>query len=166
MNYVQARSHIQSGDLLLFEGRGLMAEIIQKRTNSAFSHVGLAWRIGGRVLVLESRPAHKGVTIDRRLSMALTDGPCWVPLSLPWGTEQEIRAMNRLGESYGLMNALRAGFGTKLKDGSFDCSEFVAYVLGIEPILCETPQTLANRFSQKPFYRLEANEVKMSIEES
>jgi hypothetical protein len=56
--YSQARSQLQTGDLLLFSSRGGFSAIIEHFTNSLWSHAGLVWRVGDndfdRVLILES----------------------------------------------------------------------------------------------------------------
>jgi cell wall-associated NlpC family hydrolase len=56
--YSQARSQLQTGDLLLFSSKGGFSAIIEHFTNSLWSHAGLVWRVGDadfdRVLILES----------------------------------------------------------------------------------------------------------------
>ncbi len=56
--YSQARSQLQTGDILLFSSTGPFSLIIEHFTNSLWSHVGLVWRVGDegfdRVLILES----------------------------------------------------------------------------------------------------------------
>jgi len=154
MQYAQARPYIKSGDVLLFRGTGLMAWIVRLKRKSQYSHAGIAWCVGERVLVLESRPKHCGVTIDRQLSAALDDMPTWIP-SWAWDSNCEARALSQLGVAYGWLNAIRAGLGMRPKGKTLDCSEYVAYVLGMPTIYCETPQTLANRLSTHPMYTLE-----------
>ncbi|UOB81992.1 hypothetical protein MQW34_27985 (plasmid) [Bacillus sp. ZJS3] len=52
--YQQARSEIKTGDIFFCSGHYLVSELIQKASNSIFSHVGLLIHWNDRVLVLES----------------------------------------------------------------------------------------------------------------
>ncbi len=156
MCYAQARPYIQSGDLLFFRGAGLEAWGVRAWTRSPYSHVGIAWRVGDRVLVLESRPAHGGVTIDRSLSRALADGPTWVPMPTPWTPAMEGRALEHLGAPYGWANAMRAGLRLRVHGPALECAEYVALVLGPDYAECATPASLAARFQDSPAYLLVA----------
>lgn len=55
-NYAQFRSNIQSGDILLCSGSAFFSQMIQKATESVWSHVGFVMRLDDldRVMVLES----------------------------------------------------------------------------------------------------------------
>jgi hypothetical protein len=163
MNYSVARPQIRSGDLLLFRGTGFSAWLVRQWTGSPFSHVGLAWCIGGRVLVLESRPEYGGVTINRALSQALGDGPTWMALGVTWDEAMEERALAVLGSSYGWKNSLRSAFGIRVSGDEVECAQYVFHVLGIPAQVKETPAALAAQFAGKPSYELEADTVKMAI---
>lgn len=54
--YDDLRPEIQTGDLLLCSGTGVFSRLIQKATNSVWSHVGFVLRLNDldRVMVLES----------------------------------------------------------------------------------------------------------------
>ena len=69
MIYQDARVDIQSGDLLAWSGRSAIGRFIRSWTGGTASHVGVAWVVAGRVLVLEAREG-RGVTV-RPLSRAL-----------------------------------------------------------------------------------------------
>ena len=152
MNYAEARPLIKSGDPIFFRGTGLIAGVVRDWTDSPFSHVGMAWRAGERVLVLESRPAHRGITIDRPLSQALADGPTWVPTLARWTAAMEARAMRDLGFPYGWGNAIRGGLHLPLAYGALDCSEYVAFVHGLAG--GATPKSLFTQFDRGPSYSL------------
>ncbi len=55
-SFAQAHSLLQTGDILLCSGNGILSDIIKKATNSPFSHVALILKlpITGQWLVLES----------------------------------------------------------------------------------------------------------------
>ena len=55
-DYADARQHIRSGDLLLCSGSGWIAKIIQRMTDSPWSHAGFLMKLDSidRVMVLES----------------------------------------------------------------------------------------------------------------
>lgn len=155
MKYLLARGGIRNGDVIFFRGSGVLAWLVRWWTGCPYSHVGLAWRVSGRVLVLESRPAHRGVTIDRPLSKALADGAYWVPLWVDWVHGPEERALCRLGVKYGWCNALLAAFAVRSRGRALDCSEFVGYVLALWADASETPASLSNFFRESPARRLE-----------
>ena len=144
MNY----SDIKTGDLIFFRGSGFLSYLIRKWSKSSFAHVGIAWCMGGRILILETRPAHKGVTIDRTLSNAISDVPTWLKSPIVWNEECEIRALSNLGIKYGWFSALRAAFGYSPDSTNFDCSEYVAYVLGINVTKGLTPDELFNSIKE------------------
>jgi len=60
MKYSEVRDTIKSGDLLAWSHRGwrtwydIKIQAVRFFTQSEFSHVGVAWAVGGRVFVLEA----------------------------------------------------------------------------------------------------------------
>lgn len=56
VNYAQFRGKIQNGDLLLCAGSSWFSRMIQRATNSVWSHVGFVMRLNkiDRIMVLES----------------------------------------------------------------------------------------------------------------
>jgi len=155
MLYAEARPKIQTGDPLFFRGSGLLARIIRAQTESHFSHVGMAWVVGGRVLVLESRPAHRGVTIDRGLSACLGEDVTWMPLR-SWDHQFSLdRALSLLGVDYGWWNAIRAALHMTPRPGEVECAQYASFVLGFPPYSGETPQSLFDHLGTHPIYLLE-----------
>ena len=154
MIYAAARPLIKSGDLLFFRGTGAEAAIVRDWTHSPYSHVGLAWRAGDRILVLESRPVHGGVTIDRTLSNALPDGVTWMPMDGPWTPAMESRALAHLGVGYSVTNSIRAGLRLRVQGPALECAEYVSLVLGEAYAEDETPASLAARFRHVPVYQI------------
>lgn len=148
MRYDDARRWMRSGDLVLFRGQGLGAWVIRRWTRSRYAHVAVVWRIGTRVLLLESRVRTRGVAIGRPLSSALEDGAAWVPTNATWGDVPEKVALDRsLGQPYGWVDALRAAFGLRPTSRGLQCAEFAQEVLqaaGVQlRIVAPTPEALA-----------------------
>lgn len=159
MRYADVREDIQSGDLILFHGRGFVAWIIRLFTNSNFSHSAIAWRMGGRVLLIESRANTDGVAIGRSLSQALEDGAYWAPMNISW-TEPVLKAAldDGIHQKYDFVDAIRAGLGLHPTSEGLQCSEFVVNVFraaghGADRLIAPTPQVLANLYG--PMEKLE-----------
>lgn len=53
-NYLQHRSAMQDGDVLLFKGQSWLSKIIKWRTQSDYSHAGIVVWWNGRLMVLEA----------------------------------------------------------------------------------------------------------------
>lgn len=125
--YANHRGEIRSGDLLAWSHRGwgslydLQVQAVRMFTRSEYCHVGIAWVIGGRVLVLEAVSA--GVRIMPLSSLL----PCyWLPLSVAWNWVVEDFALARVGERYSRWQAVLAGLRL-LKPGEdrlWQCAEY------------------------------------------
>lgn len=98
------------------------------------------------MLLLESRPKHGGVTINRTLSQALGEDASWFKTLIPWGPAHEERAFVSLGESYGWINAIKAGLGMKTDSHGLECAEYAALVLDLHFQKGETPANLVAKF--------------------
>lgn len=101
MKYFAARSHIRSGDLLAWSHRGwgswydVQVQIVRMFTRSEYSHVGVAWVVGGRVFVIEAVSA--GVRIfplSRALPFYHFPGVCH------WNDAAERFALGEVGAEY------------------------------------------------------------------
>ncbi len=67
MKYKYIRGQLQTGDIVLFSGRGLFSLLIRAITRSRWSHVGMVLkRVNGELYILESdyNKVHKGVQIS------------------------------------------------------------------------------------------------------
>lgn len=132
MNYADARSRIQSGDVLAWSHRGwtswydIKIQLVRLVTRSEYSHVGIAWAFGGRVFVIES------VTPVIRIMPLSNLLPCyWINTGASWGTDAEEFALSLVGKGeYSQWEAIMAFFGknSKLND-RWQCAEFVKAVL-------------------------------------
>lgn len=130
MLYAQARAFMRSGDLILFRGHGLYAWIIRAWTQSDFAHAAVIWRVGDRVMLLESRARTHGVAMGRALSDALPDGATWFRTGAKWSPDAEVMAFDRgLGQPYGWWDALRAAFNMRPTSRGLQCAEYAVDVL-------------------------------------
>lgn len=130
MKYAEARSRINSGDLLAWTSKGMGSwyeiqhHIIRILTESEYVHVACAWVIAGWVFLIEASGA--GVRLyplSRRL-------PCyWIPTGLVWSNEIEEYALSHVGDEFSKIRAWLAWMG-KLKERSskikhpWECAEF------------------------------------------
>lgn len=124
-NYSQYRKTIQSGDLIAWRGESLVGRFIRAWTQSEWSHVGVAWVVGGRVFILEARE-FRGVGM-RPLSSAL-------PADLfvthqEWTEESEQYALAQMNKPYSYLDAFRAGLGLKMQSMGLQCAEYARHVL-------------------------------------
>jgi len=61
LNYIDVRSEIKNGDILMYKGRELISKIIGLFTHSEYSHAGIAVWWNKRLMVLEA--VGKGVLV-------------------------------------------------------------------------------------------------------
>lgn len=130
--YDSIRPRIRSGDLLAWRHeswgswKDLKVQLVRMATRSTYSHVAVAWCVGGRVLVIEAvQPVVRIFPLSRLL-------PCyWWPMEAPWAPETEQLALSKLGEPYSEHQAVMA-FLRKLPVGAdawWECAELAISVL-------------------------------------
>lgn len=131
MKYAEARTLIQSGDLLAFshyhlrDWYDLQIQIVRAATQSEYSHVGIAFVMGGRVWVIESVvPKIRMVP----LSNVMEGGFYWLPLATPISDAELEFACAEIGMGdYSKLEAVQAEIG-HLDIGAdhlWECAEFV-----------------------------------------
>ncbi len=155
MKYSEVYSLIKSGDIIAFRGHGVQSWIIRKWTKSNYAHVGIAWVVGNRVLIIESRPRCGGVTVDRLLAHALRDKPTLVITETIWDDKYENRALEKLGQPYSRFKAICAGLGIELHGRGFECAEFASYVLNIPIEDNAVPDHIVHNFERYGTYIIE-----------
>ena len=131
MEYSDARVDIQSGDLLAWSGHSFFSRLIKLFTESSITHVGIAYKLGKRLFVLEAMEG-RGVRIfplSRRVPFF------WIRPSVrthEWNTIVEDAALERIGEKYSFKECARAVFKKRLKrDAYWQCAEFASYMLSL-----------------------------------
>lgn len=138
--YAEARSSIQTGDILLFEGTSLFGRLIRWATKSPYCHVALARWDTGRLMVYQSMEGHGVETVPASI-MVPSQVVC--VLRCPVALEPSLwaEALDTLGSPYSWASILgiawrillgRFGFkADRLADhkGQFICSEYVAACL-------------------------------------
>jgi hypothetical protein len=120
---------IQSGDLLAWSKNangGISDKIIRgvaSLTDSKYGHVGIAWRchdgLDDEVMVVEA-------TIPRIQIARVTNARHFfcVPMGVLWNNENKKFLMDKIGLSYGLMDAARSYLGIRVEaDDKWQCAE-------------------------------------------
>lgn len=131
MNYSEARPQIRSGDLIVLSHYkwaswyDLQVQAVRFGTQSEYSHIGIAWVIGGRVFVVESvTPVIRMVP----LSLMVDEGFYWIPLDADIADAELEFALSKIGTGrYSKLQAIMAQLRT-LKIGAdnlWECAEFV-----------------------------------------
>jgi hypothetical protein len=133
MDYVEGRNEIKSGDLLAFthvgwkSWRDIKIQIVRMFTKSEYSHVGVAWVVGGRVFVLEAV-----VPLIRIYPLSKCGNFYHIPMDLNWTPDVEGFALSKVGEEYSQFEAILASID-KLEQGAnnkWECAEYVKAVFG------------------------------------
>lgn len=124
-NYEDHRPNIRSGDLLIWSKdpsssfRNFLLDVVRFFTKSEYGHVGIAWKIGGRLFVIEA-------TIPRVRIVPVSDLSSFyhVPLRMRWKREYEDYLLEKVGAPYSMRDAIRAYFTDSVEnDGTWQCAE-------------------------------------------
>lgn len=136
--YSDIRDKIKSGDVLFWSNTSitcfsdLIDRFIMFATNSKYYHVGVAWVVGGRVLVIES--VITGVRIYP-LSNELPVDIAFMPDY--WNNAIEEFVLSHVGDKYSVVDAVKAFFNI-LKNGKdlkWECAELVGQILSMANII-------------------------------
>lgn len=147
MNYDQVRKRLRSGDVVAWSGRGIQSwhdlevAMVRIATRSEYSHVGVLWRIAGRVFVIDA--VSSGVRLFP-LSRLL---PCfWLRMGKPFSKTAEAFALKTVGQPYSRWEAIKSFFGkSNPKDDLWQCAEHTLGLLkanGIELNCRATPSAV------------------------
>ena len=125
-HYPNIRQHIKSGDLLAWSHRApwwsswrdFKIALVRLFTRSEYSHVGIAWRVGQRVFVIEAvMPAVRIFPLSQVLPFY------WVPMPQYWSDQVEEYALNQVGDAYSEWDAMVGYFGMPANDRREQCAE-------------------------------------------
>jgi hypothetical protein len=135
MKYTDVRPQIRSGDLLAWSHGGWASwhdwqvQGVRVFTRSEYSHVAIAWVVGGRVFVIESVVG--GIRIFP-LSRLL---PFYrLNMNATWAIETEEYALAHIGEPYSKLECIQAYFEPLKLDGHWECAKWVMAVLKMDGI--------------------------------
>ena len=131
---------MNSGDLVLFRGRGFIPWVIRVWTRSRWGHCGVLWICEGQPLVIEARFG-MGVSAHA-LANRMDDFPEVFPTGRPMNLAL---GLSQLGDWYSVKDALRASIGLPAEAVGYECAELAADLLGLGGHeIGWTPQRLAN----------------------
>lgn len=126
MQYSQYREKIQSGDLIATSGGGkgwvrkLELNIIQSFTQSQFDHIGIAYREGDRVFLIEATPP------EVRIGPLSNQLPFYhIAMNIEWQEAYTKYLFAKLGQRYSSWQALVSYFRKPEKDKAWQCAELV-----------------------------------------
>lgn len=126
MNYSEAKKVIKSGDLIAWRGRTFIGRLIRYVTGSDYSHVGIAWWLEDRLMVIEA-VEFKGVLI-RPLSTRGTFDVVFVSLPNIETFKPFEWLLEQIGRGYSFMDCLRVAMGIKPKKcNGLQCAELARY---------------------------------------
>jgi hypothetical protein len=134
MLYEDIRPKIRAGDLIAFSNESwgskadFQSQLVRIFTRSEYSHVGVAWPIGGRVMLLEAVvPEIRIFPLSKllpfyHLPVTGTAGE--------WTADVEEYALSRVGQKYSKLEAIKGLFGwTEAGNKRWQCAEYVLEVL-------------------------------------
>jgi hypothetical protein len=105
-------------------------------TRSTYSHVGIAWVIGGRVMVLEA------VVPETRIYPLSLEGDFYLlPMDAPWRPDTEEFALGHIGVEYSQIKAMEAFFHPLAAGDMSECAAYVREVMAVDGIDLGTRST-------------------------
>ena len=123
--YGSVRDNIKSGDLLIWGKNKLspisntLLHLIRILTLSDYAQVGIAWRIGGRLFVVEATIPEIRVTTVSNLEEFY-----YVNMNIEFTDSLRDWLLDKVGLKYSFKDALRACFGkTCVNDDRWQCAE-------------------------------------------
>ena len=138
--YQEIRNQLKSGDIIAFTDAGIFGGwLIRTFTKGPYAHVGVVWKIGDRIFILEDR-LRSGVSIR---SLSRVGNFDWIPANIEWTRKIERHAISKLQLPYSILNAIALGLKLKPLKGNYVCSLFVADILSI-PRDFATPTFVVN----------------------
>ena len=135
MDYATARAYIRSGDLVAQSHgnwttwRGIKINVVRMFRRTTYSHVGIAWVIGGRVLILEAvKPQLRIYPMSRIGDFYL------LPLQAQWSEAAEAVELKNVGVEYSELVAMQAAFGPLDQAEVRQCAAYALSVLRADNI--------------------------------
>jgi hypothetical protein len=139
VDYQDIRPLIKSGDALAWTHRGwgswhdIKIQLVRMFTRSEFSHVAVAWVVGGRVFALEAvQPCVRIYPLSQLGDFYhLPTQPMQSASSIKttWTDDVETFALSKVGEPYSQAQAVLSFFGSPKADRKWQCAEYAKAVL-------------------------------------
>ena len=128
MKYLDARDNIKTGDLLAWsEGgkwnswRNVQLNLIKVFTRSQYTHVGIAYVVGGRVFVIDAV-----IPIVRIYPLSRLRPFYWIPMTFQTTDQTERNLMNFVGHPYSKWEAVKSAFTRDTNNSSvIQCAKMV-----------------------------------------
>ena len=129
MDYKEYHSNIKSGDLIVFSATkirttyDLLSYIVRLFTMSEYNHVGIAWAIGDRNLIVEAQVPEIKISPLKKLGSFYH-----VPMDVNFTDEALEILLDKVGQKYSYLEAIKAYF--KKNDYTNDdwiCVDYVKY---------------------------------------
>ena len=129
MDYKEYHSNIKSGDLIVFSATkirttyDLLSYIVRLFTMSEYNHVGIAWAIGDRNLIVEAQVPEIKISPLKKLGSFYH-----IPMDVNFTDEALEILLDKVGQKYSYFEAIKAYF--KKNDHTHDdwiCVDYVKY---------------------------------------
>ncbi len=125
MTYADARSQIKSGDVLAWRGKSLLARLIEWVTGGAYSHVGIAYWLEDRLMVVQQREF-----TGQDMAFLSDNLPFdWISTNITLSTAAKGVMFEQLEHPYSYLDAVRIGLAIAARKQGRICSTFAAQVL-------------------------------------
>lgn len=130
MKYQEIRNKIRSGDLLAFSHgswnswSNIKTNFIRLFTRSTYSHVGIVWKINGRLFILEAVKPKL-----RIYPLSLSGDFYHIPMNAKWLKSTEEYALSKIGTEYSELTAIRAFFSPLEDENVEQCAAYVREIL-------------------------------------
>jgi hypothetical protein len=157
MKYSEARDNIQSGDLLVFSHFGCRTwhdfkiQCVRAFTRSEYSHVGIAWNVGGRLMCLEAV-----MPLVRIYPLSKLGEFYWMPTQRIWTPETEEFALSIVGSEYSQWKAIRSKWDDPhVNDNLWQCCLYAREVLRKSGVplrdSADTPTKIVKEMQERDF---------------
>jgi hypothetical protein len=134
-NYADYRANIKSGDLLAWSHKGwgswrdFKIQMVRMFTRSEYSHVAIAWVVGGRVFVIEAVEP-----MSRIYPLSKLGNFYHVPMDAEWKPSTEEYALSHVGDDYKQLQALKAYFVSLGRNNTSECAALTIAIYDKEGI--------------------------------
>lgn len=127
VDYQDRRIRIKTGDLLVWKKdqhnklSNFFLGTVRLFTRSEFAHVGIAWRFGNRLFVIEAT-----IPQVRIIPVSVKDEFYHIPMDVTITPEAEEFIFAQIGKPYSVFDAVKAYMGNTLEDQDrYQCAELV-----------------------------------------